>query len=169
MINPEPQITLDAPIPGEGLTHELGDRPWQKPAQFTKIEEVIPLYEEKILDEEFLPQLLNVIETGFPLTTIANAMQSAFVMEGVHSVDVGMLALPAVVELLITVAEKKDVPYNSGLKKMPENMRNMEATMMPLVMKELEEKNKIKKEEPEEEDLMVEEEPAQTGLMARRV
>ena len=52
---------------------------------------------------------------------------------------------------------------------MPENMRNMEATMMPLVMKELEEENKIKKEEPEEEDLMVEEEPAQTGLMARRV
>jgi hypothetical protein len=93
----------------------------------------------------------------------------AVVMEGVHSVDVGMLALPAVVELLITVAEKKDVPYNSGLKKMPENMRNMEATMMPLVMKELEEENKIKKEEPEEEDLMVEEEPAQTGLMARRV
>ena len=34
------QPSLDAPVPGEGLTHELGDRPWQKPAQYTTVDEV---------------------------------------------------------------------------------------------------------------------------------
>ena len=71
------QASLDAPIPGEGLTHELGDRPWQKPAQLTSVDEVMPFYREKIMDEEFIPSLLQVIEMGMPLTTIANAMQSA--------------------------------------------------------------------------------------------
>ena len=99
------QPSLDAPIPGEGLTHELGDRPWQKPAQLTNVDEVMPFYREKILDEEFIPQLLQVIELGIPLTTIANAMQSAAVMEGVHSIDVGILMLPIIVELLKYVAE----------------------------------------------------------------
>ena len=98
--------SLDAPVPGEGLTHELGDRPWQKPAQLTNVDDVMPFYREKITDEEFIPQLMQVIELGIPLTTIANAMQSAAVMEGVHSIDVGVLMLPIIVELLKFVAEK---------------------------------------------------------------
>ena len=27
--------TFNRPIPGEGLTHELGARPWQNPPQFS--------------------------------------------------------------------------------------------------------------------------------------
>ena len=58
----------------------------------------------------------------------------------------------------------KSATYNNWKSK----YGGMEATDVNR-LKELEEENKIKKEEPEEEDLMVEEEPAQTGLMARRV
>jgi hypothetical protein len=109
------QASLDAPVPGEGMTHELGDRPWQKPAQLTNVDEVMPFYREKILDEEFIPQLLQVIEMGIPLTTIANAMQSAAVMEGIHSIDVGVLMLPIIVELLKYVAERGEIKYNTGM------------------------------------------------------
>jgi hypothetical protein len=161
----EPQLTLDAPIPGEGLTHKLGDRPWQKPAQYTTVDEVVPFYVERIRNPDFMPQLLKVIKIGFPLTTIANSMQNASVMEGIHNVDVGILALPAIVELLALVAKENDVPYKTGLER-PESPEEMPVTQadIAMAMKDMDE------EEPEVEETMpVEEVKAEpTGLMARR-
>ena len=31
---------FDLPVPGMGMTHELGARPWQQPAQYTTIDDV---------------------------------------------------------------------------------------------------------------------------------
>ena len=156
------QPSLDAPIPGEGLTHELGDRPWQKPAQLTNVDEVMPFYREKILDEEFIPQLLQVIELGIPLTTIANAMQSAAVMEGVHSIDVGVLMLPIVVELLKFVAEKNNVKYVTGMEK--REVAPNDEMITALAMKEIGEEKDMPEAPVEEESV---EEPQPRGLMAR--
>ena len=156
------QPSLDAPIPGEGLTHKLGDRPWQKPAQLTNVDEVMPFYREKILDEEFIPQLLQVIELGIPLTTIANSMQNAAVMEGVHSIDVGILMLPIVVELLKFVAEKNNVKYVTGMEK--RDVKPNDEMITALAMKEIGEESGMPEEPAEEESV---EEPQPRGLMAR--
>ena len=156
------QPSLNAPIPGEGLTHKLGDRPWQKPAQLTNVDEVMPFYREKILDEEFIPQLLQVIELGIPLTTIANAMQNAAVMEGVHSIDVGVLMLPIVVELLKFVAEKNNVKYVTGMEK--REVAPNDEMITALAMKEIGEEKDMPEAPVEEESV---EEPQPRGLMAR--
>ena len=156
------QPSLDAPVPGEGLTHELGDRPWQKPAQLTNVDEVMPFYREKILDEEFIPQLLQVIEMGIPLTTIANAMQSAAVMEGVHSIDVGVLMLPIVVEMLKFVAESNKVEYVTGMEE--RKIKPNEEITTALAMKELNEEKSVPEAPVEEEPV---EETQLKGLMAR--
>tara|TARA_E500000178_G_scaffold132051_1_gene131991 strand:- start:216 stop:701 length:486 start_codon:yes stop_codon:yes gene_type:complete len=156
------QPSLDAPIPGEGLTHELGDRPWQKPAQLTNVDDVMPFYREKITDEEFVPQLMQVIELGIPLTTIANAMQSAAVMEGVHSIDVGVLMLPIIVELLKFVAEKNNVKYVTGMEK--RDVQPNDEMVTALAMKEIDEEAGMPEEPVEEEPV---EEPQLRGLMAR--
>ncbi len=161
-----PQLTLDAPIPGEGMTHELGDRPWQKPAQYTTVDEVVPFYVERIRNPDFMPQLLKVIEIGFPLTTIANSMQNAAVMEGTHSVDVGILALPAIVELLALVAKENDVPFKTGLER-PEAPKEPQITEadIALAMKDMDKEEPMMEEEKPVEE-MPQAEP--TGLMARR-
>ena len=156
------QASLDAPIPGEGLTHELGDRPWQKPAQLTSVDEVMPFYREKIMDEEFIPSLLQVIEMGMPLTTIANAMQSASVMEGVHSIDVGVLMLPIVVEMLKFVAESNKVEYVTGMEE--RKIKPNEEITTALAMKELNEEKSVPEQPMEEEPV---EETQLKGLMAR--
>ena len=156
------QASLDAPIPGEGLTHELGDRPWQKPAQLTSVDEVMPFYREKIMDEEFIPSLLQVIEMGMPLTTIANAMQSAAVMEGVHSIDVGVLMLPIVVEMLKFVAESNKVEYVTGMEE--RKIKPNEEITTALAMKELNEEKSVPEAPVEEEPV---EETQLKGLMAK--
>ena len=111
------QPKLDAPIPGHSLTKELGSRPWQQPAQYTTVEKALEYYIPRLQSEEVSKSLLDVLEMGIPVTTVANTMQLGSVMEGKHSVDVGMLILPVLVELIMLIGDSANVKYTSGLDK----------------------------------------------------
>jgi len=114
-INNEP--TLDAPIPGQSLTHELGARPWQTPAQYTTVEEALDYYIPRFANDEVTEQLMDVLEMGVPVTTLANTIQLGGVMEGKHSVDVGMLVIPVLMELIMYTADSEGIEYNTGMEK----------------------------------------------------
>ena len=79
------EVMLDGPIPGQSLTAELGSRPWQQPSQYSTVEEAIDYYVTRMESEEVTTQLLDVLEMGVPVTTVANAIQSSSVMEGKHT------------------------------------------------------------------------------------
>lgn len=110
-------VPFDAAIPGQSLTAELGSRPWKQPAQYTTVEEALDYYIPRLESEEVSAQLLDVLEMGIPVTTVANTMQLGSVMEGKHSVDVGMLILPVLVELIMLIADTAGIKYTTGLEK----------------------------------------------------
>tara|TARA_Y100001938_G_C8040358_1_gene405850 strand:- start:283 stop:795 length:513 start_codon:yes stop_codon:yes gene_type:complete len=164
------QIPIDSPIPGMGMTAPLGGRPWQQPPQLATVEDAMEYYMSKLSDRDFVPELLTVIELGVPLTTLANTMQLASVMEGKHSIDVGILVIPVLVELMANLAEQNDIPHKTGLD--PEKDDTISPARIALAKKkgkiDLGEKLKpvakeVKKEEPEEQ---LEQPPM--GLMSRR-
>ena len=95
-----PQINIDAPIAGQSLTAELGGRPWQQPPQYSTVEEALNYYVERLTHPDMQEELMSTIELGAPLTVVANAIQAAGVMEGKHTLDVGMLRIPVLVELM---------------------------------------------------------------------
>ena len=105
---------FDTPVPGMGMTHEVGARPWQQPAQYTKIDEVAQLYVAQMQDEVFMENTLNLLETKMPVTMIANAMQTTNVMNGVHSIDTGVLALPIIMEMIMLIADTEGIDYVTG-------------------------------------------------------
>ena len=113
MIREEP--LLDAPIPGMSMTHELGARPWQNPPKYATVDEAIEYYLERMSSEDFMEQLEDVMEMGIPLTDIANVMQLGGVMEGMHTIDVGLLVLPVLVEMMMLVGDSAKIDYDSGL------------------------------------------------------
>ena len=158
---------LDGPIPGASLTHELGGRPWQQPPKSTTVEEALSFYMSRLLDETFVPDLLKVMELGIPLTTIANTIQMASVMEGKHTVDVGMLVIPLLVEMMMLIGDSADIKYDDGLTEVKEN-KTSEA-VLDNVRRKLKEQLSSPKEkvtEAEEKEEQVEE---PSGLMARRM
>jgi len=166
------EVQVDAPIPGMSLTAPLGGRPWQQPPQMATVEEAIDYYLPKLMDREFLPELLTIIELGVPLTTIANSFQLASVMEGKHSIDVGVLILPVLIEMMITIAEANEVEYVSGMERSKED-RLSNAQVALARKKGL--LGKIEEEEQTEEmpmpEQQQEEEPMEApamGLMSRR-
>ena len=156
---------FDLPVPGMGMTHELGARPWQQPAQYTTIDDVAQLYVAQMQDESFMEQALNLLETKMPVTMIANAMQTTNVMNGVHSIDLGVLALPIIMEMVMLIADTEGVDYVTGTE------RDIEAEVSDSSIEVATEK--ATGETPTTEPDMMEEEETEetmpTGLMARRV
>ena len=111
------EVSFNRPIPGQSLTTPLGDRPWQTPPQYTTVEEALDYYIPRLDSDEVSSQLIDVMEMGIPITDIANTMQLAGVLEGKHTVDVGMLILPVLVELLMLIGDAAKIKYTSGLDK----------------------------------------------------
>ena len=97
------QPRFDAPIPGMSLTTEVGNRPWQQPPRFVDTKDVAEYYVEKLAEDNFADMLVDVAESGIPLTTIANTIQMNSVMQGIHSVDSGILALPVIMEMMSAI------------------------------------------------------------------
>jgi len=163
--------TFSAPIPGQGMTAELGSRPWQNPPQYATVEEALEWYIPRLVSDEMYEGLVDTMELGIPLTTMADTLQSGGVMQGLHTIDVGMLAMPVIIEMLAYIAEDAGIEYNMGTEK-PIDDDKISETKIALAMKKmrnrLPEAIEAREEEPEVmEDTPVE--PAPSGLMARRV
>ena len=162
---------LDAPIPGMSMTHELGARPWQNPPKYSTVDEAIEYYLERMSSEDFMEQLEDVMEMGIPLTDIANVMQLGGVMEGMHTIDVGLLVLPVLVEMMMLVGDSAKIEYDSGLDaKAPMNKKKTRDTLVAKTARKLQIKINDKSDEPEKKEEVAEEEPKKEdkGLMSRR-
>lgn len=155
---------FDAPIPGMSLTHELGARPWQTPPQFSTVDEAIEYYMASMTSEEFMEQLIDVLEMGVPVTSIANSMQLSSVMEGKHSVDVGMLVVPLLMELIMMLGDSAGIEYETGLQN-PDRNKARDSQLAKYAMQyqraldEVDTKEMVAEETEDEQP---------TGLMARR-
>lgn len=105
---------FDMPIPGMALTHELGARPWQTPPEMSTFEEGLDFYVSRIVNPKMAARLLDIIETGVPLTAIAETLTLGGVMQGLHTIDVGVLVNPVLVELMEGLAKNAEVKYTVG-------------------------------------------------------
>lgn len=163
--------TFSAPIPGQGMTAELGSRPWQNPPQYASVEEALEWYIPRLVSDEMYEGLVDTMELGIPLTTMADTLQSGGVMQGLHTIDVGMLAMPVIIEMLAYIAEDAGIEYTMGTEK-PIDDDKISDIKIALAMKKMRERLPEAIEEREEEPEAMEDtpvEPAPSGLMARRV
>lgn len=151
---------LDAPIAGQHMVSELGGRPWQQAPQYTTVDEAIEYYLDRMSSEEFTEQLVDVLEMDVPVTTLANTIQMAGVMDGKHSIDVGMLVMPLLMEMIMLVGDMANIKYDDGLNNV-EDKRTKDS-----VIQEVRKRMKNKLNEPQ--DTSEEKEEPTSGLMARR-
>ena len=159
------QPSLNRPIPGQSLTSELGGRPWQSPPQYATVDDAMDWYLERFDSQEVVEELMSVIESGIPLSTLANSMQLGAVLNGVHSIDVGVLVMPIIIEMMKYLAEQTNTEYKMGDE--PEETDRPSDAVIASALNELKNQQEgSDNEEPEmeEEEIM----PEPSGLMARR-
>jgi len=159
---------FSAPIPGEALTAELGGRPWQSPPKLATVDDAIDYYMERMSSEEFMEQVVEVMESGVPVAVIANTIQLASVMDGIHSVDVGMLVVPVIMEMMMLLGDSAGIEYNLGDEKFDDEITDSKIAKAVTAYKKKVKDGDVEKPEAVEDK---EEEPVKakpTGLMARR-
>ena len=161
-----PEALIDAPIAGQSLTSEVGGWPWEQPPQYSTVEEALEFYLPRLTEPTLQNDLMNVIEMGLPLTTIANALQQGAVMQGTHSLDVGILVMPVIMEMLAYLATERGIEFNMGTNVEVDD--GPSAVAVKLALKKLKAKEGEPEEKPEEEPENVVEEPI-GGLMSRRM
>lgn len=165
-----PKPALDAPIPGQSLTAPLGDRPWQKPAKFPTPEQALAFYVDRIGQDRQINQIVDLLELGVPVDTLVDTMQLAGVMEGLHSVDTGIIITPALAEVVKQIADGAEIDYTFTSEEIEDTLPT--DSEIAVGIRHLNDKQKgitIKEEEPiVEEPAAEEEETKPRGLMARR-
>jgi hypothetical protein len=110
------------------------------------------------------------MELGIPLTTMADSMQSAGVMQGMHTIDVGILVTPVIVEMLAYIGDDAGIDYELGIEQRIDEDK-VSDTKIALALKKMRKELPAALEEKEEETMPMdadETEPRPSGLMARR-
>lgn len=153
---------LSRPIPGESLTSEPGNRPWEKPPQYATIEEAMAYYTQRILDPENHDSVLEPLEMGLPVINLANILTKTSVMNGVHSIDIAVLVTPVIEELIKTVADIHNVRFIPSFEAVAKAN-----TISSRAAKNLVREVMAAKEQPPEEEAPAPEATEPKGLMAK--
>ena len=125
-----------------------------------------------MMSDDFSERLIDIMDMGIPLTTIANTIQISGVMEGKHTIDTGLLSLPVLIENMMLIGDTAGIEYNTGLQDSPKKdrdtlaQRGVEKLMQEKNIK-TEDKNIDMAEESITEEPQEQEEPK--GLMSRRM
>ena len=181
---------FNAPIPGQSLTSEPRNYPWENPPEFANPEEALLFHMDRLKDPSKVKAIAGLLTLGLDVVTLTEGILRGAVAEGRHSVDVSMLIGPIVHEYIVGVADAAGIDYDEGLEedeidveRIKYSVRSEEAKKileeiesgddidlgdmesdMPEGMDMQEDTADIIEEEPEE---MVVEEEKMMGLMSR--
>ena len=153
---------FQAPIPGMSLTTEQGNRPWETPPKYSTAEETLSFYVNSLTAPNRTVELLNLLELGYPVASLIDIITLGGVMEGLHSIDIGIVIAPALYELITGMADAVDVEYKDGVTDLDAGASK---TLLAKAAKEPEAQELAR--QIEEEDIQNFAEAAQAGLMAR--
>ena len=171
-------LTFERPIPGQSLTTEPKNAPYERPPEIVDPVEALNVHIENLLKPGAMEDALYFLEYGVDLVTLVQGILRDAVMEGIHSIDVSLIIAPVIHEYIKGFADADGLNYKEGweteeeekalsyrrdaerAKKLMNKLREEEGQAIPTTMKEM-------TEEPEMEPEVEEEEPAKTGLMAR--
>ena len=160
---------IDAPVPGQSLTGEMGSKPWESPPKYNTVEEAIDFYIGQFSKPKLLGPLLDQVEDGIAISTIVNALQSGAVMEGIHTLDVGLLVAPVLVEYLALQSEEADIKFSIGDEESDiPSPESIDALVDTLVLGESPLPMPMKEDSMQEEEKMMDAPDESAGLMSKR-
>lgn len=174
---------FDRPIPGQSLTKEPGNAPYERPPEITDPEEALMMHLERLNDVDTLEAAMLMLDNGAAVKGLASGVLRAAVMNGMHSVDVSLIIREPIEEFIAGTAKELGIDFKTGYEKedrsmMRERHANLKA-MEGISEEDLQitkSASKIKAEaetmavEEQQEEPMVEEEiqvEEPKGLMAR--
>ena len=105
---------FNAPIPGESLTREPKNAPYERPPEINDPEDALIYHIDRMTDERRMKAAMLLLENGLDIRTITEGTLRKAVLDGIHSIDVSLIIAPAVHEYIRTTADMAGVEYTEG-------------------------------------------------------
>lgn len=174
---------FSAPIPGQSLTSEPKNSPWENPPQMNTPEEAVMWHIERLGKPKKVKSVAGLLALDLDVVTMTEGILRGAVAEGRHSVDVSLIIAPIIHEYIKGIGDAANIDYNEGLndgeedidlrevnmalreKEVEDILKNIEAGE-DIDLSPMEQDVPSKEEEPMMEE--PEEEPKPMGLMSRR-
>ena len=161
-------------IPGQSLTAEPKNAPYENPPEMNTSEDAIMWHLTRLVEDDKMEALIDTLELGLDVVTITEGLLRGAVLNGRHSIDISLVIAPVIHEYITATADKLGIEYDEGL---PDNSELDDAIEYQInekkakdMLAELDmEVEDEEVEEPMQEELPMDmpmEEPK--GLMARR-
>ena len=97
--------------PGISWTAPEKSQPWLNPPRFTSIPEIAEAYISMLASKEMANDLLDSLETGVPIASLAETFMLSGVYAGQHTIDAGILVIPVIIEMLKTIAKVNKIKF----------------------------------------------------------
>ena len=107
----EPNVNrLDAPIPGQSLTDEPGNYPWEHPPKTPSIEEATDFVYEAMMKPENMERMFTLLRMGIPIEALVKIITFSGFLEGRWTVDTAKLLEPIVAMMVAGEAAIAEIP-----------------------------------------------------------
>lgn len=110
-------MDMTGPIPGENYTSDTKNYPWHRPPEFDDIDKAIDYIGKRLTTEENAVGLLTMIESGLPLTDLAQMFLMSGVGAGKWTLDYALLLAGPTVHIMQIMAKGYGMKANLGYKK----------------------------------------------------
>jgi len=100
---------FDTPIPGQSLTDEPGNYPWEHAPQFTDVDEVIGNLYDSLTKPNIARQLIAMLDAGVPVEAIVRVITFGGFMEGKYNPDVGFIIAEPLMNLVSAIGIRAGV------------------------------------------------------------
>ena len=110
---------FDAPIPGQGLTDDPGNYPWEHPPLYTDTSEAADFVWDRLHRPEFAEQVIAMLDAGIPVEAIGRIIIFAGFTEGKWTADVAFIIAEPVMKMIAAVG------IHGGVKKFRMSMQDL--------------------------------------------
>lgn len=129
---------IDGPIPGESLTREPKGFNWERPPEFADPEQAIEMHIRRLQDPDRMNTILDALEfEAVDLYTLVKGIMRSAVANGIHSIDIGLIAAPVVHEYIKQVANTIGIEFDEGLDIDKKRKESVEMRAMFMAKKKL--------------------------------
>ena len=128
---------FNTPVPGQSLTDEPGNYPWEHPPRKTDPEVILEEICRSITTPAAVEEMIYLLDSGVPVEGIARTIVFAGFMEGEFTPDVGFLTIEPLMKMIAAIGMRAGVKnLNISL----EDFSNKETIKTMLNLKEVNER-----------------------------
>lgn len=102
-------------IPGQSLTAEPKNAPYENPPELNTEEDAVMWHLERLSEQDRMEALVDMLELGIDVVTLTEGLLRGAVLEGRHSIDISVIIAPVIHEFIVSTAEKVGIDYEEGL------------------------------------------------------